>query len=367
MVPVNGSTYIIAEAGVNHNGSLEMALELVDQAAMAGANAIKFQTFKAEQLVVPNAEKAAYQKKMDGHEETQFEMLARLQLDENAHLKIRDHCQKRGIDFLSTPFDLESLTFLTQVMRLPRLKLSSGDITNGPLLLQAARSGTDLILSTGMSTLGEVEDALAVIAFGYVGGDQRPNAEAIKAAYFSEIGQQALKKHVTLMHCTTEYPCPFDEVNLRVMDTLYASFGLSIGYSDHTTGIAVAIAAVARGATVIEKHFTLDRSLPGPDHSSSLEPDELKEMVKSIRQIEKALGSPRKYPTPSELKNLPLVRKSIVAAEKIGEGCRFNEHNLAIKRPGTGLSPMKYWELLGRTSHKSYNKDELIIIEKTDQ
>ena len=356
------SIYIIAEAGVNHNGSLDLAMQLIDVAAEAGANAIKFQTFKAAQLVSRNTPKAEYQMRTTGPGESQYEMLKKLELDEPAHQKIIEYCSKKGIQFLSTPFDLDSLDMLVNKFNLPRLKMPSGDITNAPLLLKAAKSGKSIILSTGMSTLGEIEAALGVLAFGCTQADEIPSLKVFQEAYRSEAGRQALQEKVTLLHCTTEYPAPFEDVNLRAMDTLRTAFGLPVGYSDHTPGIAVAIAAAALGAAIIEKHFTLDHNLPGPDHRASLEPQELKAMTQSIRQIEAALGSSLKYPSPSEIKNIPLARKSIVAAKEIMKGDLLTEDNITVKRPGSGISPLYYWQLTGTLANKDYKKDEMVSI-----
>lgn len=353
------STYIIAEAGVNHNGSLNMAKELVEVAAAAGANAVKFQTFKADKLVSRLAPKAEYQTRTTAADESQHEMIRKLELDEHAHEILIGHCKICGIEFLSTPFDLESVDLLAGGFDLPCLKIPSGDITNAPLLLKIAQTGKPVILSTGMSNLGEIEDALGVLAFGYL-GTSNPSMAAFRAAYCTAAGQEILQSKVTLLHCTTEYPAPFEDVNLRVMDTLSSAFDLPVGYSDHTEGIAVPIAAVARGAVVIEKHFTLDRTLPGPDHKASLEPLELKQMVTAIRVIEQALGSGRKHPTPSELKNMVVARKSLVAACTIREGEPFTVDNLAVKRPGNGLSPMQYWEVLNRKASQDFSVDEAV-------
>ena len=352
--------YIIAEAGVNHNGSLDLALQLVDAAADAGADAVKFQTFRADRLVSGSAPKAEYQKAATGASESQFEMLRRLELDQEAHQQLLAHCGKRGIQFLSTPFDPESIDLLAMTLDLPMLKLSSGEITNAPLLLKAARSGKPIILSTGMATLGDVETALGVLAFGYTDHDNMPGEGAFRAAYAGAEGQGVLREQVTLLHCTTEYPAPFADVNLRAMGTLSAAFGLRVGFSDHTEGIAVPIAAAALGAVLIEKHFTLDRTLPGPDHKASLEPDELKQMVTAIRQVELAFGSYRKLPVPSEIGNAQVARRSIVAAWAIRAGEPFSEGNLSVKRPGSGISPLRYWELIGRPAGRNYMPDELI-------
>ncbi|AMV71854.1 N-acetylneuraminate synthase [Desulfuromonas carbonis] len=352
-------TYIIAEAGVNHNGSLEMAKKLVEVAADAGADAVKFQTFKANKLVSSLAPKAEYQTRTTGSDESQFEMIRKLELDDHAHEALIAHCKICNIEFLSTPFDLESVDLLAGRFDLPCIKIPSGEITNAPLLLKIARTGKPVILSTGMSTLGEVEDALGVLAFGFL-SKSGPSIAAFRAAYCSAQGQALLLDKVTLLHCTTEYPAPLEDVNLQVMDTLKSAFGLPVGYSDHTEGIAVPIAAVDRGAVVIEKHFTLDRSLPGPDHKASLEPAELRQMVRSIRDVEQALGTGTKHPTPSELKNMAVARKSLVAACTIRSGEPFTAENLAVKRPGNGLSPMHQWELLGRKAGKDFAVDEAI-------
>jgi len=353
-------TVIIAEAGVNHNGSLEMALELVDRARECGADVIKFQTFKADRLVTGEVQKANYQKTTTGRSESQYDMIKKLELTEEDFLAIERRCRQVGIEFMSTPFDEESLDFLVQQCGVKTIKFSSGEITNGPLLLAAARTGRKILLSTGMSTIGEVERALSVLAYGFLAESEPPSLEAFDRAYSSPQGQAALTRNVMLLHCTTEYPAPFEEVNLRVMDTLKASFGLETGYSDHTVGIAVPIAAAARGAAVIEKHFTLDRTLPGPDHQSSLEPDEFKAMVEAIRAVEQSLGSPVKIPAASEQKNKPVVRKTIVAAKPIREGEPFTVDNLTVKRAGSGISPMLFWELLGQKADRPYGKDQVI-------
>ena len=353
-------TFIIAEAGVNHNGSVATAKELIDIAADAGADAVKFQTFQAERLVGRKAPKARYQQATTDPEETQFAMIKRLELDEEAHEALMAHAEEKGIEFLSSPFDLESVAFLAHRLNIRRLKIPSGEITNGPLLLKAAATGKPLILSTGMCTLGDVEAALGVIAFGCLGGATAPSLQAFREAYASEAGRKILRKRLTLLHCTTEYPAPFGEVNLRAMGTMRAAFGLPTGYSDHTPGIAVAIAAVALGAAVIEKHFTKSRDLPGPDHRASLEPVELKQMVRGIRAVEKALGDPAKRPGAAERMNRPVAAKSLVALTAIEKGALFTPDNLGAKRPGTGISPMHYWELLGTAAGRDYEPDEAI-------
>lgn len=357
---MSASTYIIAEAGVNHNGSIDLARQLIDVAADAGADAVKFQTFKAQNLVSKSAPKANYQTRTTGDDESQFDMIHKLELDETAHLLLMSHCQRKGIQFLSTPFDFESVDLLAQKMKLPFLKISSGEITNGPLLLYIAQTGKPVILSTGMSDLDEVQQALGVLAFGYVGHIKKPSHAGFIEAFESAEGQAVLRDKVRLLHCTTEYPAPFKDVNLRAMNTLAETFGLPVGFSDHTTGIALATAAVARGAVVIEKHFTLDRCLPGPDHGASLEPEELSAMVRSIREVEIALGDGKKCPTESELKNISVARKSLVAKGIIKKGQEFTSENLGVKRPGDGVSPMKYWDFLGRRALCDYCEDQKV-------
>lgn len=361
MIRESGTVYVIAEAGVNHNGDRDMAFQLVEAAAVAGADAVKFQSFSADALATATAAKARYQEKNDQAGESQHNMLKRLELSRAMHHELIQACEKKGIAFLSTPFDIGSLRFLVDELGLRKLKFSSGDLTNGPLLLEGARNAERLILSTGMGTLGEVEAALSVLAFGFVSGsDERPCREAFAAAYASREGQAALKERVWLMHCTTEYPAPLQDVNLRAMHTLAQAFSLETGYSDHTEGIAISVAAAALGACVIEKHFTLDRALPGPDHKASLEPDELAAMVRSIREIELALGNGIKAPRPSELGNAVIAKKSLVAAADIAVGECFTESNLTCKRPGNGRNPMEYWGVLGSISKNPYRKDDLI-------
>lgn len=355
-------TLIIAEAGVNHNGQEELAFALVDAAHKAGADIVKFQTFKAKNLVTEEAKQAEYQVTNTQKQESQLAMLSRLELSYEIHHDLVTYCNSLGIEFLSTAFDLESLDFLVNDLGLTRLKLPSGELTNAPLVLAHARTGCDLIVSTGMATLSEIETALGVIAFGYTAAQNaQPSMLGFQEAYASEAGQKALKEKVTILHCTTEYPAPMEEINLRAMDTLGRAFDLAAGYSDHSEGITIPIAAVARGAVLIEKHFTLDKNMEGPDHKASLEPKELEAMVKAIRQIEVALGSSVKTPTVSEVKNKSVARKSLVAATDIKEGEELTEFNLTIKRPGSGLSPYRYWDLIGSMATKGYKAGELII------
>ncbi|WP_283610649.1 N-acetylneuraminate synthase [Faecalispora anaeroviscerum] len=359
---MNQKVTVIAEAGVNHNGSLEMAKQLIDAAAQAGADAVKFQTFHTEQVMVPNAPKAAYQQENTARGESQYEMVKKCELDEPAHLMLKGYANTKKITFLSTAFDLESLDFLIS-LNVPLLKIASGEITNAPLLRKAAGFGKKILLSVGMADLGEIEEALGVLAFGYLeraGSKASPCRAAFRQAYQSDAGQAVLSSQVSLLHCTTEYPAPFSEVNLCVMQTLRQCFGLPVGYSDHTSGIAIPLAAVALGASVLEKHLTLDRSLPGPDHKASLEPWEFTQMVQGIRQVEQSLGSPVKRPAPSELSNRQIARKSMVAACPIEQGERYTDRNLAVKRPQNGRSPMEYFDLLGRAANRSYRENEVL-------
>ncbi len=358
--PGEARIQVIAEAGVNHNGDEEMALRLVDAAAEAGADTVKFQTFKAAEVATGAAPKAAYQSAATDPGESQLAMLERLELSAEAHRALAERCRERGIDFLSTPFDLQSLRFLAGELGLETLKIPSGAITDAPLLLEAGRSGCRIILSTGMSTIEEVEAALGVLAFGMTETGSEPSRANFRSAYLSLEGKEALRNRVTLLHCTSAYPTPLEDVNLRAMDTLRESFDLPVGLSDHSPGIAVAIAAAGRGASVIEKHFTLERSLPGPDHQASLEPDQFAEMVAAIRAVERALGDGLKNPRPSELGTMAVARKSLVARRPIRAGETFSEDNLTALRPGDGVSPMEYWEWLGRLAASDLHEDETI-------
>lgn len=333
-------TLIIAEAGVNHNGSIDLAKQLINAAADAGVDLVKFQTFKTENLVSQSAKKAIYQKKnLNTDDDSQFFMLKKLELSFVQHLELIEHCKQQGIGFFSTAFDLDSIDFLGN-LHLGLWKIPSGEITNYPYLKRIASYKEPIIISTGMSTLGEIRDAIQVLL---------------------EFGVE--RSQITMLHCNTEYPTPMSDVNLKAMQTLHAEFDVNIGYSDHTQGIEVPIAAVALGATVIEKHFTLDRTLLGPDHKASLEPGELKSMVCAIRNIEQALGHPDKIVSSSEVKNKPIVRKSIVASRTIHKGELLTEENLTVKRPGTGLSPMKWEEVIGTFACCSFQQDDLIVLE----
>lgn len=328
--------YIIAEAGVNHNGSVAIAKKLIDVASECGADAVKFQTFKTENIVSLNAQKADYQKQTTDRYESQFEMIKKLELDYNVHQDLINYANSKNIKFLSTPFDLESIELL-DLLELDTFKIPSGEITNLPYLEKIGRLNKKIILSTGMSTLGEIEFALKIL-----------------------INNGTSRNNITVLHANTEYPTPVEDVNLKAMITIGKAFDIKYGYSDHTLGIEVPIAATALGASIIEKHFTLDKMMEGPDHKASLEPRELKKMVESIRNIEKALGSPIKKPTDSEFKNISAARKSIVALRAIKKGEVFSEKNISIKRPGNGISPMRWYEVINSKALKSYDKDELI-------
>lgn len=327
------SVYIIAEAGVNHNGSFELACKLVDAAKTAGVDCIKFQTFKSKNLVSHNAQKAEYQKGTTG-EGSQVDMLQKLELSYDEFIKLKVYCDSVGITFLSTPFDFDSIEFLNSI-DLPFWKIPSGEITNLPYLLALARTGKPVVMSTGMCEMAEIEAAIRVL-------------------------QENGTKEIKLLHCNTEYPTPYEDVNLKAMQTMRDAFGLEVGYSDHTKGVEVPVAAVALGAVVIEKHFTLDRNMEGPDHKASLEPEELADMVQSIRHIEKALGSGDKTPSPSEKKNIAVARKSIVARQAIKAGEELTVENITVKRPGSGISPMKWFDVIGTKAIRDFQEDELI-------
>jgi len=329
-------TFIIAEAGVNHNGSLEIAKKLVEVASESGADAVKFQTFKAENIVTKDADKADYQKKTTNAGESQLEMLRRLELDEEAHRTLFQYCSKQKIQFMSSPFDLEGVDLLNS-LGVESFKIPSGEITNLPYLRKIGFLKKKVIMSTGMADLGEIGNALNVL-----------------------VSAGTALKNITVLHCNTEYPTPMDDVNLRAMVTIGSAFKVKVGYSDHTLGIEVPIAAVALGASVIEKHFTLDKSMEGPDHKASLDPVEFSEMVRAIRHVEKALGDGVKKPSPSEQKNIPVVRKSIVAARNIKRGETLSSENITVKRPGKGISPTQWDDVMGTVAERDYHSDELI-------
>lgn len=327
---------IIAEAGVNHNGDIQLAKELIDAAAESKADVVKFQTFVSENCISKGAAKAKYQEKITGSDESQLDMIKKLELSFDAFMKLKEYCEKRDIAFMSTPFDLDSVEFLNKI-GLETFKVPSGEITNYPLLKKIGKLRKRVIMSTGMCVIDEIRDAINVLK-----GEGTTD--------------------ISLLHCNTQYPTPMSDVNLKAMLTLKKEFGVPVGYSDHTNGIEVPIAAAALGAEIIEKHFTIDRNLPGPDHKASLEPDELKNMVACIRNIEKALGTGDKKVTTSERENIAVARKSIVALKPIKIGEVFTEDNLTVKRPGTGISPMRWNEALGRVSDRNYDADEMIQI-----
>lgn len=353
-------TFVIAEAGVNHNGSSELAFKLLQTAAECGADAIKFQTFNAASLVTERAKMADYQERNTGKSESQHAMLQRLELPLQTFKDLAEEAQRQNIQFMSTAFDSLSLEFLVGEIGVRTLKVASGELTNAPFLLEHARTGCDLIVSTGMATLAEVEAALALIAFGWQEPEATPTAPGIAEAYANPALRERLRAQVSVLHCTTQYPTPADEVNLAAMDTLASAFGLVTGYSDHTQGDAVSVAAVARGARIIEKHFTLDRDMEGPDHKASLEPGELAQMVQSIRVVERAIGDATKGPLPAELEILKVARKSLIAATDIQAGDAFSPDNLTVKRPGNGRSPADYWALLGKRANRNYESGDLI-------
>ena len=328
------TTKIIAEAGVNHNGSIELAKQMIEEAARAGADYIKFQTFKPEKLVSKYAQKADYQKKTTGSQESQLQMLEKLALSYDDFVELKKYCEQIGIGFLSTPFDEDSIRFLDR-LDMDFWKIPSGEITNYPYLVQIAQTGRDIVLSTGMCEMDEIADAMKVLEENGAG-------------------------NISLLHCNTEYPTPYEDVNLLAMNQMREVFNKQVGYSDHTVGIEVPIAAVALGAEIIEKHFTLDKNMEGPDHKASLEPLELSQMICSIRHIEKSLGDGNKKRTVSEQHNIAAARKSIVAKCAISKGDIFTEANLTVKRPGNGISPMRWKELIGTRAERDYLEDELI-------
>lgn len=352
---------IIAEIGVNHNGSLDRALSMIEVAKTCGADYVKFQTFDPKQLVTRTASKAAYQSENDTQTHTQFDMLSQLTLSKESFLKIKAFCKGLDIGFLTTPFDLDSLAFCVDTLGLRTLKIGSGDLTYGPLLWQAARAVDNIILSTGMATLEEVALALGCLASGALKPHIKPTVDTLQAYRITPEAQQWIQSHVTVLHCTSSYPTPVSAVNLNAMCTLKEAFGCKIGYSDHTVTEHVPVAAVAMGARVIEKHFTLDHNLPGPDHKASLMPEAFKSMVAHIRDIERALGSGIKAPTEAEITMRSHARRSLVAAEPIAQGACFTDQNITAKRPGEGISPMNFWAVQNTRATKPYAPDELII------
>ncbi|MDO5563502.1 MAG: N-acetylneuraminate synthase [Synergistaceae bacterium] len=330
------SILIIAEAGVNHNGDVKIAKRLIDEAKRCGAGIVKFQTGNLSSVVSKTAQKADYQKRQTGSDETQYEMIKKLLLSREEFICLSRYCKDVGITFLSTPFDIESIHFLN-TLDMPFWKIPSGEITNLPYLIEIAKTGKEIVLSTGMSTIEEIAAAIDVLNNHGAGA-------------------------ISLLHCTTEYPAPIADVNLKAMETMRKAFNLPVGYSDHTQGIEIPIAAAAMGAAIIEKHFTLDRNMNGPDHKASLEPDELQQMIRVIRNVELATGNGDKRPVPSEIKNIAIARKSIIAKRDIAKGETFSEDNITTKRPGNGINPMRWFEVLGQRAIRDFAEDELIEI-----
>ena len=355
--------YVIAEAGVNHNGDLQQAFKLIDVAVKASADAIKFQSFKANNVASFAAQKADYQKKTTSKFQSHLEMLKNLELNEDDFFKINDYCKNKNIDLIVSAFDHDSLQFITDKLGVSILKIPSGEITNGPFLLTHSLKGLDIILSTGMSTLNEIKLALSILAFGFVNSNNnkiKPSLKNFKKAYNSFLGKKLLKEKVTILHCTSEYPAPIVDINLNAMINIRDSYNLSVGYSDHSEGYLVSIVAASMGAKIIEKHFTSDKNMKGPDHKASLNPKELKTMIEMIRKIEIIKGSSNKELYKSEQKNVSIVRKSLVAKNKIRSGEIFSSNNITFKRPFNGKSPMEYWQMIGTRAEKDYEEDEPI-------
>ncbi|MGQ7274403.1 N-acetylneuraminate synthase [Marinobacter sp. V034] len=349
---------VIAEAGVNHNGNRHMAFQLIKVAAESGADAVKFQTFNAERLAALTAPKAKYQQATTDVLESQLAMLKKLELPAEWHADLQRYADELGITFISTAFDLQSLAFL-QTLDLPFYKVPSGEITNGPLLLAFAQTGKELIISTGMATLSEVEQALAIVAYGYAHDGEPESMEQVWHFWSTPDAHVCLNSRVSLLHCTSQYPTPMKEVNLSAIGTLKNAFGLPVGYSDHTQGLVIPIAAVALGASVIEKHFTLDRTLPGPDHKASLEPGELTELVSNVRDIELAMGSGVKKPQPSEWDTRQAARQQVIFSEPVERGTRIKRRSLTTARCGRGLTPVSLWGMVGKAAPESYQKGDV--------
>ena len=347
------NTYIIAEAGVNHNGSIDTAFEMIDVAVGAGADAIKFQSFNSKLLVTENAQQADYQKK-NNKTQSQLEMLQALELNEEEQKQLYQYCQKSGIDFLSSPFDMKSCRFLIEELGLTTIKTGSGELGNAQMLYYIAQNDCNIILSTGLSTIKDIENALSILAYGYQFKQPPGSSKDYINYYKNKDAYNALKEHVTILHCTTEYPCPYGDVNLNVLKTLSDKFKLPCGYSDHTHGIHISLAAATLGAPVIEKHFTLNRNQTGPDHQASIEPHELNLMVTQIREIEKAMGGHIKAPTASELNNKSIVQKGLYAAREIKPGEPFTVNNIIAKRPLTQTDASKFWDIVGQCAEKHY-------------
>ena len=351
--------FVIAEVGVNHNGDISLAKKLVEEASKAGANAVKFQTFQTDHLVTKDARQADYQTENIGAQDTQYNMLKKLELSHEDHINLISYCKEHGVQFMSSAFDIPSARFLIEDCQQNLIKLGSGELTNAPLLYDIAQSNVNVIISTGMSTLDDIQEALGVLAFGYFADpSSKPSISAFQEAFKKHKDQ--LKNKVQILQCTSNYPCAPQYVNLNAMDTLHRAFGCIVGFSDHTIGIHIPIAAVAKGARIIEKHFTLDRAMEGPDHKASLEPNELKTMIDHIRDIEVALGHGERKPYDVEKNVESVARKGIVAAQNIKAGEIFTKDNLTTKRPKTGMRPIEYWDILGKDAKRDYQEDEPI-------
>ncbi len=350
--------FIIAEAGVNHNGDLQLAQKLIQAAARAGADAVKFQSFVVDELVTPDVGMADYQQRNLASQGSQYQMLSRLALSFEQQQALAVYAAEQGILWLSSPFDLKSLAFLVDTLCVPLLKIPSGELTNGPLLLAAGRSHLPLVVSTGMATLVEIAQALAIISYGLLQADGHPTPHELAGLLDDPAALAALRAHVTLLHCTSEYPAPPASINLNAMQTLREHFALPVGFSDHSQGIHIPVAAAAMGAVMIEKHFTLDRQLPGPDHLASLEPDELAQMVTQIREIEQALGNGHKQPTAAELNTAACARRRLVALRPIQVGERFSTENMGVRRHHSGRGALDYWQLLGKLAERAYQPGE---------
>ncbi len=353
-------TYIIAEAGVNHNGDLSLAKELIDIAADAGADAVKFQTFTAEKVISTIAKQAEYQAKNTGITESQLEMVKKLELPQSDFKKLYEYSKDKNITFLSTAFDPENMNFLVRECNIPLIKIPSGELTNAHYLFDVAKYKLPLVISTGMANLHEIEQALAVLSYGWVHKNPPTSLQQCLDFYTTATGHSTLDGNIIILQCVTEYPAPYKDTNLNSMQTIAEKFGCPVGLSDHSLGIHIPIAAVAMGACVIEKHFTIDKNLPGPDHKASIDAEELKNMVKYIKDVEDAMGDGQKVPQTSEIKNIPIARRSIVAAGDLTQGTIYTNENIACKRPGNGVSAMLYWDYLGKECLSDINKDNLV-------
>lgn len=357
---ISDKVYVIAEAGVNHNGDLSLAKKLIDVAVDAKADAVKFQTFKAEELTSKIAPQAKYQEENMGIKKPQIDMLKDLELNMEDYIKLYEYAKTKNITFVSTAFDAKNMKFLVDNCHMPFLKIPSGETTNYPYLYNVAKHQIPIILSTGMSTLEEVEQSLAILAYGFAAKREPTNLTECLGFCKTDEAKNIIKKNITVLHCTTEYPSPYEDINLRAMKTIKDKFGVKVGLSDHSKGAHIPVAAVAMGAELIEKHFTLDRNMKGPDHKASLEPNELKEMISQIRDIEKALGDAKKEPKASEIKNINVARRSLVAKENIKKGETYTANNIMCKRPGGGVSAIKYWDYLGKKAPIDIIKDEFV-------